>query len=230
MTFYDIYRWWITARNKSDELSEIRNDYAGEYYPPEQIRGRNESAAPTDCRFRDIYSLGLSCMRVTIGELSVQTRIATTFHYDISCVLALVTQKVQVICRRSARWMTTLLSEKSIFCVRAGCEIQRVSYPSKYASQSLFDKPCLHIQCTKAHNWNFRSYVDGQHIKSLEYYHRLSLCRLQLHKRFDWGAMTRDTHQLFSDTTLRVYTVNPYIHCYLVCNYAWQTFYTNKVG
>ena len=34
MTFSDIRRWWITARNKSAELSEIRNYYASEYVPP----------------------------------------------------------------------------------------------------------------------------------------------------------------------------------------------------
>ena len=31
-----------------------------------------------------------------------------------------------------------------------------------------------------------------------------------------------DTHQSFSDTKLCVYTASLYIHCYFLCNYAWQ--------
>ena len=37
--------------------------------------------------------------------------------------------------------MTAVLSEISISCVRAGCEIQPVSYASKHALQSFSDKP-----------------------------------------------------------------------------------------
>ena len=53
--------------------------------------------------------------------------------------------------------MTTLLSEMPVFCVRGGCEIRMVSYPSKHASQSLSDKPFLHLQlyldtCTYMYN------------------------------------------------------------------------------
>ena len=46
----------------------------------------------------DIYSLGKSCIQVTISELLVQTRITTTFRYDILYVLTLVTRKLQVVC------------------------------------------------------------------------------------------------------------------------------------
>ena len=38
MAFQWIKRWWITARNESAEPSNIRNEYASEYIPPEQIR------------------------------------------------------------------------------------------------------------------------------------------------------------------------------------------------
>ena len=91
-------------------------------------------------------------MQVTIGKLWVQTCITTTFWYDILCVLALVTRKLQLVFGRSTYWMTALLSEMSISCVRAGCKIQMASYTSKHASQSLCDKPFLCIHCTKTHN------------------------------------------------------------------------------
>ena len=49
--------------------------------------------------------------------------------------------------------MTSLLSEMSVFCVRAGCETRIVSYASKHASQSLSDKPFLPIQSSLTHNF-----------------------------------------------------------------------------
>ena len=85
-----------------------------------------------DCfTIRDIYSLGWSCMWVTIGKLWIQTRIATTFRYDILCVLTLVTRQLQVVCGRCTCRITALLSETSIFYVGAGCEIRMASYSFK---------------------------------------------------------------------------------------------------
>ena len=101
---------------------------------------------------RGIYSLGYSSMWVTISKLWVQARIATTFRYNILCLLALVTRKLQVVCGHSTYQMTALLVEMSIFCVRAGCEIQMASYTSKHTSQCLFNSPFLCIQYTKTHN------------------------------------------------------------------------------
>ena len=75
----------------------------------------------------DIYSLGYSYMRDTIDELWIQTHIATIFHSDILCILALVTRKLQVICKRWTFWMTALLSKMSIFCARPGCKIRMAS-------------------------------------------------------------------------------------------------------
>ena len=83
-------------------------------------------------------------MQDTIGKLWIQICITTTFQYNILCVLTLLTWKVQVICGRSTYQKTALLLEIAIFCVRAECEIGT----SKHASQSLCDKPFLHIQCT----------------------------------------------------------------------------------
>ena len=48
----------------------------------------------------------------------------------------------------------------------------------------------------------------------------ISLCGLEVHEKADWKAMASDTHHTqFSDT---LYGYTPYIHHYLVCNYAWQ--------
>ena len=80
-------------------------------------------------------------MRDTIGELWIQTQIATTFRYDILYVFKVVTAKLQVVSRRSTYRMTALLSKMYILCVRAECEIRMVSYASKHALQSLSDKP-----------------------------------------------------------------------------------------
>ena len=99
-----------------------------------------------DCStIKDIYSLGQSCMWDTIDELWIKTCIPTIFLYNILWMLILVTWKPQVVCRCSTYWTTALLSEMSIFCVRAGCEKRMVSYASKDASQSLSNKPFVHI-------------------------------------------------------------------------------------
>ena len=85
----------------------------------------------------DIYSLDWSCMWDMISELWIQTRITTTFWYDILCVITLITQKLQVICGFFTYGMTALHSELSIFCVRVGCGIRMAGYASKDTSQSL---------------------------------------------------------------------------------------------
>ena len=59
------------------------------------------------------------------------------FRYNILCIFTLVTRKLQVVCWRSTYRMTALLSEMSIFCVRAGCQVWMVRYASKHALQSL---------------------------------------------------------------------------------------------
>ena len=90
-------------------------------------------------------------MWVTIGELWVQTRIATTFRYDILCVFALITWKLQIVCGRSTYRTTASLSEMSIFCVRVGCEIRMNSHASKHTSQSLSAEPFLRINTGLRH-------------------------------------------------------------------------------
>ena len=89
----------------------------------------------------DIYSLGQSCIRDTIGELWIQIPIAANFGYDILGVLTLITRELQVVCGRFTHRTTVILLEMYIFCVRAGFEIQIASYASKHASQSLSDRP-----------------------------------------------------------------------------------------
>ena len=88
----------------------------------------------------EIYFLGYNCMRDTIGKLWIQTRIATSFQYDILCIFILVTWKLQVVYGPSTSWMTALLSEMPIFCIRAGYAIWLASYGSKHVSQCLSGK------------------------------------------------------------------------------------------
>ena len=88
-----------------------------------------------------------------IGEFWIQSRVATADWYDISCIHILVTQKLQVVCRCSTYPMTPLLSEMSIFCVRAEFETQMASYASKHASQSLFDNPFYAYSVLRCITW-----------------------------------------------------------------------------
>ena len=73
--------------------------------------------------------------------------------YNILYVLTLihvhVTVKVQVVYGHSTYQTTVLLSEMSIFWVRAVCEIRLVRYGSKHALQSLSD---MLFACTFMHN------------------------------------------------------------------------------
>ena len=129
--------------------------------------------------------------------------------------------KLQVMDGSAVYRMTALLSEVSIFYVRAGCEVWFRSYGSKYTSQSRFDKPFVHTYMQNLKSTGHTLYMDGLHIEWLLCYQRHSLCSLELHERFNWKAMRPQTHQSFSDT-LCAYTTSPYIHHCLVCNYLWQ--------
>ena len=71
----------------------------------------------------------------------METRLETTLRY---IVLTLVTRKQQVVFGRSTYYFTI---GNVYFCVKAGFEIQLVSYASKQASQSLSDKSFVRIQC-----------------------------------------------------------------------------------
>ena len=74
-----------------------------------------------DCfTIEHIYSLGYSCMRDTVSKLWIQTHMANTFTYGVLHVLTLVTRKLRAVRRHSTYRMTALVSEMSIFCVRAG--------------------------------------------------------------------------------------------------------------
>ena len=86
----------------------------------------------------------------TIGELWIQSCIAITFPYVILCLLIPVARKLLVIYECPTDRVTALL-EMSIFCVRAGFEIQTASYAFEHILQSLFDKLFLCIQCILRH-------------------------------------------------------------------------------
>ena len=113
--------------------------------------------------------------------------------------------KLQVVYRRSTYWMTALLWEMSMFCVRAGCEIRLVSYSSKHASQSLSNKPFVrtytHNLKTIGHILTFSISNDFSTIGDIS-------C-------VPWSCMrdpneelytAPDTYQSFSDITLCAYT------------------------
>ena len=99
----------------------------------------------TLCIYIGYIQLYSSCYRRVMGSNTHCN------HFPIRhlCVLIIfVTRKLQGACRRSTYRMTTLLSEMSIFWVRARCQILMASYASQHASQSLSDKPFVRIQCT----------------------------------------------------------------------------------
>ena len=106
----------------------------------------------------NIYFLVYSCIPDTIGELWLQTRITIAFWCDILCALTLITAKLQVVYGRSTYRTTPLLSEMSILCVRAGCEMRLASYVSKHASQYLSDKPLVRTS-TQLENYTGRMWT-----------------------------------------------------------------------
>ena len=59
-------------------------------------------------------------------------------------ILTLITRKVQAIYRRYTHQMTAVLSEVSVFCLKAGCKIRLVGYGSKHSSQFFSYKPFVH--------------------------------------------------------------------------------------
>ena len=105
--------------------------------------------------------------------------------------------------------MSPLLLEMSIVCVRTECYIGLVSYGSKHAWESLFNKPfshtCTHNLKTTGHVWMFCVSDDWSMIEDI-------LCVLYSCMRDLTGKVAPSTHQSFSDTTLCAYTANPYIH------------------
>ena len=116
------------------------------------------------------------------------------------CVLTLVTQKLQDIYKRCTYWMTALLSEISIFCVRAGWEIWLMSYGSKNSLQYF---PISHLCVLTCITWK------------LQVISRCSACRMSalLSNTFlvwfsvvrdNWRATALDTHRPFSGTNLCV--------------------------
>ena len=60
-----------------------------------------------------MYSLCLSCTRDTICKLWIQKHITTTLRYVVSCVVTLVTRKLQVVCTHSTYRKTDVHRIKS---------------------------------------------------------------------------------------------------------------------
>ena len=161
-------------------------------------------------------------MRDTIGELWIQTRIATTFGYNILCIFnTLVTRKLQVVCGHFTYRTTALLSEMYIFCVRARFEIRMAIYSSKHGLESLFDKPFVRII---THNLKtpgpIRMFCILNNSSTIQ---RHCLSVLELHERFHWRATALGTHRSFFHKTLCAHTESLYILRYLVHNYDNKT-------
>ena len=145
-----------------------------------------------------------------IIELWTQAHIATSIQWNIICILTLITRKLQVVCGRSSYRTTPLLLEMYIFCVRAGCEIQLASYCSKYALQSLCNKPFVHtyIHNVKSigHTWTFCISNDCSSIRDIP-------CVVQSWMRDLTGELQQQTHTSCSLTQYCVHTLqgHPYI-------------------
>ena len=73
------------------------------------------------------YAPFCACLHAQNGEFRIYIR--NTIG-ELLSVLTLVTWKLQIVYERCTYRMTALLSEVSIFCVRAGCKIGLVSYGS----------------------------------------------------------------------------------------------------
>ena len=74
-----------------------------------------------------------------------------------------------------------LLSEMSIFCVRAGCKIQIASYtPQTRIALSFISHSCVY-SVRRCINWKLQVICGRSHIERLLYYWRRSLCGLELH-------------------------------------------------
>ena len=113
----------------------------------------------------------------------------------------------------------------SIIWLRPGCESRLASYGSKRTSRFLFYRIFV-ATCTSTHYLNTILVQYGcsiLHMKRVLYYTTFLWCGLELHERFNWKPTTPDMHHSCSlIQRYCVYTASSYIHCYLLCNYAWQ--------
>ena len=165
-----------------------------------------------------------------IDELWIQALNATTFQYTILCVFTLIARKLQVVCWRSRYWMTALLTEMSIFCVRGGCKILIARYTSKCALQSLSDKPLSHIQCILIHKTRKLQVICGHSA----YWMTLILSetifvlfRFVLEIQLEIYGPRHASVTLWYDIVC-VYCKPPYIHRYLMWNYTCTCMPDNK--
>ena len=117
------------------------------------------------------------------------------FNWDF-CVLILVTQKLQVACGHFTYRMAALLLEMSIFCIRAGCQIQLASYGST-THHGIFT--VSHLYILTCITWNYRScfayYMTAPLSEEFLVWFKFAL-EIWLE---GYGP---DMHQSFCDTTL----------------------------
>ena len=87
----------------------------------------------------------------TISKLWIQTHIATSFWYNILCILTLITWKLQVVHGCSTYRMTDILSEMSIFFIKLNARYNWwVMIPNMHRSLFLISHLCVltHIHVT----------------------------------------------------------------------------------
>ena len=132
------------------------------------------------------------------------------------CAFTLITRKLLVVYGRCTYRMTALLSEMSIFCVRAGCVIRMASYGSKHSllffSNKPFVGPYRHNLKTTGYIWTFSTSNDLSTIGNIP-------CVVQSWKRYSTGELWFQTCIGCSLIQKCAYTASLYIHRYLVRNY-----------
>ena len=150
-----------------------------------------------------------------IGKLWTQTPIATTFWYDILCVLTLVTWKLQVVCRALYMLNDCSAIRDVYFLCSSWRHIRLTSYASKHTSHSLSGKPFVHTLVLRHIIW--KPQVISGHSA-----HRMTAILAETF--FVWFRVALEIWlesyvpryaSVFSDATLCVYTcVCKLVHVY----------------
>ena len=173
-----------------------------------------------DCfTIKNIYFLNQSYRRDMIGKLSIQTRIATSFRNDILCPLTILTCKLPFVYRRTLYVSNDYSTVRDVyFLCQSWSEQRLVGYGSKHSLHFFSDNASYTGITLKLQV--IYTCMDILHIERLLYYQKHSVSGLEQHEKSDWRVMARETYRSFSDSSWYAYTASPYIHRYLVCNYA----------
>ena len=109
----------------------------------------------------------------------------------------------------------------TIFCVRLNVRYDwRVMGPNTHHGLFPISSLCALITHTSETMWHIWTFCISNGHSTIEYIPCVCV-------RVAWEIWLesygpRHASVILQYTTLCVYTASPYIHCYLVCNYAWQ--------